>query len=84
MLSVSEPALEQLHSSLIASTQTDKCFRIMPKDASNLTLKFTEVHDDDRTFEFNGRTVLALPKRLEPFCTGKVLDVNEKGVLELA
>lgn len=84
MLSVSTPALQQLHSSLMASTDADKCFRLMPKDAANLTLKYMELQEDDRTFEFDGRTVLAVPKELETFCTDKVLDVNDEGRLELA
>jgi hypothetical protein len=84
MLSVSTPALQQLHSSLMASTDPDKCFRIIPKDAANLTLKYMELQEDDRTFEFDGRTVLALPKELEPICANKLLDINDRGALELA
>lgn len=83
MLSVNTPALQQLHSSLMASIEPDKCFRIVPKDSANLTLRYMELQVDDRTFEFDGRTVLALPKELEPLCANKVLDVNDEGVLEL-
>lgn len=43
MLSVSNPALQQLHRSLPESTHANKCFRIMPKDEINLTL---DVNDD--------------------------------------
>jgi Fe-S cluster assembly iron-binding protein IscA len=84
MLSVTDPALQQLHDSLAASTDSQKCFRIMPKDAANLTLKYMEIESGDRTFEFKGRTVLALPKELEPYCEDKNLDINERGSLELA
>lgn len=83
MLSVSSPALEQLHSSLSASSNDEKCFRIMPKDAATLTLKYMEIKSDDTTFDFNGRTVLALPKELESYCDDKNLDVNDRGGLEL-
>lgn len=84
MLSVTDPALEQLHSSLKASTDAEKCFRIIPKDGSSLTLRYMEVQDSDKTFEFQGRTVLALPTELERYCADKALDVNDKGGLELA
>lgn len=84
MLSVSNPALEQLHTSLQVSDNAEKCFRIVPKDARSLTLEYMEFEDSDETFEFNGRTVLALPKELQPFCADKELDVNDTGSLELA
>lgn len=84
MLSVTDPALEQLHSSLEASTNDDKCFRIMPKDANSLTLQYMEAADTDTTFEFKGRTVLAVPSVLERYCKNKALDVNDSGKLELA
>jgi len=83
MLSVSTPALEQLHSSLSASTSDDKCFRIVPKDTATLTLKYTEIESGDTTFDFNGRTVLALPRELEPYCADKNLEVNDDGGLVL-
>lgn len=84
MLSVSNTALEQLHTSLQASTNADKCFRIVPKDARSLTLEYMDFEDSDETFAFNGRTVLALPKELQSYCEDKELDINEKGSLELA
>jgi hypothetical protein len=84
MLSVSNPALQQLHGSLPESTHANKCFRIMPKDETNLTLKFMEVEESDTTFEYQERTVLALPKDLAPLCKNKRLDVNDEGQLELA
>ncbi len=84
MLSVSTSALEQLHGSLMSSDDTDKCFRIMPKDQSTLTLRYMEFKDSDETFEMNGRTVLALPESLVPYCDNKNLDIGEGGRLELA
>lgn len=83
MLSVSNPALEQLHTSLKASTNGEKCFRIVPKDERSLTLEYMEFEDTDETYTFNGRTVLALPKELQPFCADKELDINDDGGLEL-
>jgi hypothetical protein len=84
MLSVSNPALQQLHGAMPDTRYAGKSFRIMPKDESNLTLKFTDVEDSDATFEYGGETVLALPRELIPFCKNKSLDVNDAGQLELA
>ena len=84
MLSVSTPALEQLHSSLLSSTDTSKCFRIVPRDEKTLTLRYMEFKDSDKTFEMQGRTVLALPDALAPYCSDKNLDVGKNGNLELA
>lgn len=84
MLSVSEPALEQLHSSLLASSDTSKCFRIVPKDEATLTLRYMEFKDSDETFEMKGRTVLALPDALVPYCKDKNLDLGKDGGLQLA
>lgn len=84
MLSVSDPALQQLHGSLPESNGADKCFRIMPQDESTLTLKYMAVEEGDTTFEYLERTVLALPKELAPLCNNKRLDINNEGQLELA
>ena len=84
MLLVSNPALQQLHGSLPESTHANKCFRIVPRDEANLTLKYMEVADSDTTYEYQERTVLALPKELSPLCENKTLDLNNEGQLELA
>lgn len=87
MLSVTDPALQQLHDSLVAisdENSSEKCFRIMPKDDRNLTLEYSVPADSDMTFDFNERTVLAVPKELEDICSNKNLDVNQEGKLELA
>ena len=60
-----------------------KCFRITPRNGDTLGLSYSEPVENDTTFTFNGRVVLALPKGLEDFCSGKKLDVNEDGKLEL-
>ena len=83
MLSVSTTALEQLHSSLLPSKEAGKCFRIVPKDAATLTLKYMEFKPSDETFELDGRTVLALPDSLVPYCDDKSLDVSDDGRLKL-
>lgn len=84
MLSVSNPALKQLHGSLPKPNGSNKCFRIMPRDETNLTLKYMEVEESDTTFEYQKRIVLALPKELGSLCENKMLDINSDGQLELA
>lgn len=84
MLSVTTPALEQMHNALLSVDDAEKCFRIVPKDAATLTLKYMEFEDSDTTYELKGRTVLALPEILVPYCKDKNLDVGSDGGLELA
>ena len=87
MLSVTDPALKQLHSTLADApdgAEGDKCFRIVPKDAATLTLAYMEPEKSDATYEFDGQTVLALPDELKDYCADRSLDVNEDGKLELA
>ena len=84
MLSVSNPALQQLHNSLPESVNANMCYRIMPHDDSNLTLMYLTVEDGDRTYEYQERTVLALPRELAPLCENKRLEINDEGQLELA
>lgn len=87
MLSVTNSALQQLHQSLAAVSEgnnSEKCFRIMPKDDRNLTLEYSMPAESDTTFDFQDRTVLAVPKELEDVCSDKNLDVNQDGKLELA
>lgn len=86
MLSVTDPALKQLHDTLSDAPGSDdeKCFRIVPKDAATLTLAYMEPEATDATFEFEGQTVLALPEELKEYCAERSLDVNDDGKLELA
>ena len=84
MLSVSSPALQHLHGALPKSNGENKCFRIMPQDEANLTLKYMEAEESDTFFEYDNRTVLALPRELVPLCENKRLDINDDGQLELA
>jgi len=84
MLTVSTPALEYMHTALLSSDDTNKCFRIVPRDEATLTLRYMEFEDSDETYELKGRTVLALPDALVPYCKDKSLEVGEQGKLELA
>lgn len=86
MLSVTDAAMEQLNTSLksvYGSDKIEKCFRIIPMDESSMTLSLSEPAPTDATFEYDGNTILALPKELQPLCADKRLDINEEGKLEL-
>jgi hypothetical protein len=87
MLSVSNAAMTQLSNTLQSVSDGDddaRCFRIVPKDETNLTLSLAKPTPTDMTFEHDGNTVLAVPEELHDFCDGKSLDVNDDGKLELA
>ena len=87
MLSVTNSVLEHLHDSLAsvsAADVDDKCFRITPQSGESLGLSYSEPAASDTTYTFKDRVVLALPKDLEDVCSGKTLDINESGGLELA
>lgn len=86
MFQITEPALKQLHDSLtgVAGGDDSRCFRITPKDESNLSLTYAEPTASDAKYDFNGRIVLAVPQELEGFCSDKRLDLDSDGKLELA
>ena len=87
MLSVSNAAMQHLHQSLTSIANSEaagKCFRIVPKENRYLTLSLAEPAPSDKTFEFEGDTVLALPQELKTFCSDKSLDLDENGKLELS
>lgn len=88
MLVISENAKQRLHKSLRGRDKPevrDKCFRIVPTAHEHfLTLQVAEPETDDTTFEYNGRTVLALPKALRRICWDKQLRINSEGRLILS
>jgi len=85
MLNISETARKQLHDSLDGAHRTDvsdKCFRIVPASQEQfLTLRLDKPKPDDTIFEYEGRSVLALPKTLEGICADRRLHVNAEGRL---
>lgn len=86
MFELTDAAGAQLHKSLTGNripAQDGKCFRVVPKDDKNLTLKLAKPAPSDVTFEHDGVTVLALPKALRPFFKGKSLDIDKGGQLKL-
>lgn len=87
MLELTDAARERLHKSLSETNETKRagrCFRIVPKDEKNLTLKLAKPAPSDATFRHNGNIVLALPKALRPFFRNKSLDIDESGKLTLS
>ena len=84
MLNVSDAAKEQLHKSLSATDDTDKCYRLIPVDGKSLKLTLAKPAPDDATVEHDGVTVLALPKILQSFVRNKSLDVDGGGNLRFS
>jgi hypothetical protein len=84
MLDVSDAAKEQLHKSLSATDEKDKCYRLIPVDGKSLKLSLAKPAPDDATVEHEGMTVLALPKILQSFVRNKSLDVDSSGNLRFS
>jgi hypothetical protein len=88
MLAVSDTAKRHLHFFLTSPDKPDskgKCFRIVPTSHDLfLTLKLASPKPDDTTYTFDGKTVLALPKRLQKVCQDRRLHVDETGKLFLS
>lgn len=86
MLDLTQNAGAQLCRALAATSMPEnkgKCFRIVPKDDKQLTLKIARPAPSDSTFKYDGKVVLALPKALRPFFEGKRLDIDDSGQLKL-
>ena len=86
MFELTDAAGERLYKSLAATQTPDregKCFRVVPKDDKMLTLKLAKPDPSDSTYEYDGHTVLALPKALQPFFRNKSLEIDNTGQLQL-
>ena len=84
MLAVSNAAKQHLHFYLSSSNVEEKCFRIVPTSHELfLTLKLAKPEPDDRTYRYDGKTVLALPKSLQRVCSERELNVDDDGKLKL-
>lgn len=88
MLSVSKTAKAHLHHHLEKPGKTDardKCFRIVPTSHDLfLTLKLARPKPDDKTYQHDGKTVLALPKSLQRVCRDRRLHIDDTGKLCLS
>jgi hypothetical protein len=88
MLTVTETVLQQFDKAIANASDADneeKCLRIVrSENAGGLSLALQEPAPDDTTFEYEGRTVLAVPESYAKFCDDKTLDIDEEGRLTLA
>lgn len=87
MLTVTETVLKQFDQALAKAGEADggeRCLRIVRGEDSNLSLALESPEPDDTTFDYEGRTVLAVPEVYADFCADKTLDMNEEGKLVLS
>ena len=87
MLTVTETVLKQFDKAIANagdSVSEDKCLRIVRGKDANLSLALETPEPDDTTYDYEGRTVLAVPEVYADFCADKTLDMDEEGKLVLA
>lgn len=87
MLTVTEPVLEQLDKAISKADDTEKenkCVRLVKGEEEGLALKLQAPEEDDTTYEYEGRTVLAVPENTAQICADKTLDINQDGKLVLS
>ncbi|MDZ7644506.1 MAG: hypothetical protein U5K76_10020 [Woeseiaceae bacterium] len=87
MLTVSDAALEKFGETIASmqnSQDDESCLRMVRSEESGLALTLEPPHTDDTTFDFKGRTVLAVPSEFADFCDDKQLDLDSDGNLTLA
>lgn len=87
MLTVSEAALQHFGKTIanMTNSQDDsKCLRLVRSKNAGLALSLELPESDDTTFDYHGRTVLALPDEFADLCSDKELDLDDKGNLTLA
>ena len=87
MLTVTDTVLEQFDKAIANAPDTDtedKCLRIVRNEtAGGLSLALQSPSPDDTTYEYEGRTVLAVPETYTEFCADKTLDIDDDGRLTL-
>lgn len=87
MLTVTETVLKQFDQALTKAGEAeagDRCLRIVRGEDSNLSLALQSPEPEDTTYDYEGRTVLAVPEVYAEFCADKTLDMNEDGRLVLS
>jgi hypothetical protein len=88
MLTVTDTVLEQFDKAIANAADVDadeKCLRIVrSENAGGLSLALQSPAPNDTTYEYEGRTVLAVPATYAEFCEDKTLDIDEEGRLTLA
>lgn len=87
MLTVTETVLKQFDRALAKAGETgggERCLRIVRGKDANLSLALEAPEPEDTTYEYEGRTVLAVPEAYAEFCEDKTLDMDEQGRLVLS
>lgn len=87
MLTVSETVLKQFDSALERAGEPgggERCLRMVRSDDANLSLALETPEPGDTTWEYEGRTVLAVPENCAGFCSDKTLDIDDQGRLVLS
>lgn len=87
MLTVTDTVLEKFNQAIANASEEearDKCIRLVEGEEDGLALKLEEPADDDRKFEYAGRTVLAVPESSERLCGDRTMDINRNGDVVLA
>lgn len=90
MLTVTDTVLEQFDKAISKASDADadaedKCLRIVrSENAAGLSLALQPPAPGDTTYDYEGRTVLAVPESYAEFCEDKTLDIDEEGRLTLA
>lgn len=87
MLTVTDTVLKQFDKAITRageSVSEDQCLRIVQGKDANLSLALESPEPEDTTYDYEGRTVLAVPEAYAEFCADKTLDIDEDGKLVLA
>lgn len=88
MLTVTNPVLKQFDKAIAKAGESekteDKCVRLVKGEQAGLALKLQTPEAQDTTYEFEGRTVLAVPENCAEICSDKTLDINKDGRLVLS
>lgn len=86
MFTVTDSALQNLARAIkqIEDPKPENaCFRIVPDHNDKLILTIDERKPDDKKYEHNGITVLAVSAKMHNRCDGRTLDSDDSGNLLL-
>ena len=87
MLTVTDTVLEQFDKAISRAAEgdsEDRCLRIVrSENSAGLSLALQAPSPGDTTYDYEGRTVLAVPETYAEFCADKTLDIDEDGRLTL-
>lgn len=87
MLTVTEPVLEQLDKAIAKVGDAESqniCVRLVRGEPAGLALKLQAPEQDDTTYQYGGRTVLAVPESCAEICADKTLDITQDGKMVLS